>query len=430
MDCVCTAAPLYAEEWQKGFGIRGRHLWIGAALLLLMAAPVQAKVLVTDVSFAPRSDGEGYVVRAHTTQEPEGYFFSQSDSGQKLTWILYNATLHEDYQHSAPEGPVKRYTTTRRNGHLVLQVHLAENRSVSPAAYRDGASTDLLLSLTYEGPVPVANAPSPSTGTGGTNETDDTSEESGTGKAGSADPISQASRKRSRLDTVVIDPGHGGKDPGAMAHGQEEKDIVLDVAHRLGDYIENRLDLEVAYTRTDDRFIALEERGHFANRIGGDLFLSLHVNAAPSAAVQGTETYFLGRSKTDAARRVMQRENSVVRQYEKNPDRYEEYDSEAFVRGELFLSASMQFSEEFAKRVQKQFKRRVERRSRGVKQAGFYVLWSASMPSVLVELGFLTNREEARYLNSDRGQTKLAKALFRAVKSYKDEYNKGVVASE
>jgi N-acetylmuramoyl-L-alanine amidase len=126
----------------------------------------------------------------------------------------------------------------------------------------------------------------------------------------------------------------------------------------------------------------------------------------------------------------MKRENSVVREYEKNPDRYDEYDAEAFVKGELFLSASMQFSEEFAKRVQKQFKRRVERRSRGVKQAGFYVLWSASMPSVLVELGFLTNREEARYLNSDRGQTKLAKALFRAVKSYKDEYNKGVVASE
>ncbi|MFB6230816.1 MAG: N-acetylmuramoyl-L-alanine amidase [Salinibacter sp.] len=418
MDYVCTAVPLCAEGGRNGFGIRGRHLWMGAALLLLMAAPVQAKVLVMDVSFAPRSDGEGYVVRAHTTQEPEGYFFSQSDSGQKLTWILYNAALHEEYQHSAPKGPVKRYTTTRRNGHLVLQIYLAENHSVSPTAYRDGASTDLLLNLTYEGSVPVADASSPSPGTGSVDE------------AGSADPISRASRKRSRLDTVVIDPGHGGKDPGAMAHGLKEKNIVLDVAHRLGDYIENRLDLEVAYTRTDDRFIALEDRGHFANRVGGDLFISLHVNAAPSAAVQGTETYFLGRSKTDAARRVMRRENSVVRQYEKNPDRYKEYDSEAFVRGELFLSASMQFSEEFAKRVQKQFKRRVERRSRGVKQAGFYVLWSASMPSVLVELGFLTNREEARYLNSDRGQTELAKALFRAIKSYEDEYNKGVVARE
>lgn len=238
------------------------------------------------------------------------------------------------------------------------------------------------------------------------------------------------SPERSRLDTVVIDPGHGGKDPGAVAHGLYEKDIVLDVAHKLGEYVENRLNLEVVYTRTDDRFIALEERGHLANRRGGDLFISLHANAFQSASVQGTETYFLGRSKTDAARRVMKQENSVVREYEENPDRYDEYDAEAFVKGELFLSASMQFSEEFASIVQNQFKERVQRRSRGVHQAGFYVLWSASMPSVLVELGYLTNRQEARFLNSDRGQTYLASAIFRAVRKYKNQYNKGIVSSE
>lgn len=242
--------------------------------------------------------------------------------------------------------------------------------------------------------------------------------------------MDRVSRERSRLDTVVIDPGHGGKDPGAVAYGLYEKDIVLDVAHELGDYIENRLDIEIIYTRTDDRFIALEERGHLANRAGGDLFISLHANAARSRAVSGTETYFLGRSKTDAARKVMKRENSVVQQYEENPDRYDEYDAEAFVKGELFLSASMQFSEEFAALLQKQFKDRVKRRSRGVHQAGFYVLWSASMPSVLVELGYLTNRQEARFLNSDRGQTYLASAIFRAVRKYKNQYNKGLVSSE
>jgi N-acetylmuramoyl-L-alanine amidase len=228
----------------------------------------------------------------------------------------------------------------------------------------------------------------------------------------------------------VIDPGHGGKDPGAVANGLQEKDIVLDVAHKLGDYIENRLDIEVIYTRTDDRFIALEERGHFANRNSGDLFISLHANAFRSSSVKGTETYFLGRSKTDAARRVMRQENSVVREYEENPDRYDEYDAEAFVKGELFLSASMQFSEEFAALVQDQFKDRVHRRSRGVHQAGFYVLWSASMPSVLVELGYITNSQEARYLNSDRGQTYLASGIFRAVREYKNKYNKGIVSSE
>jgi N-acetylmuramoyl-L-alanine amidase len=314
----------------------------------------------------------------------------------------------------------------------VFRIVLKKKYSVSPTAYRDGASDDLLLNLAYEDAAPVADASSP-------DPSPSTTPNMGTSDAGGdrpdverpkQNPIARASRENSRLDTVVIDPGHGGKDPGAVANGLHEKDIVLDVAHKLGDYVENRLNLEVVYTRTDDRFIALEERGHFANRVGGDLFISLHVNAFQESSVNGTETYFLGRSKTDAARRVMKQENSVVREYEENPERYDEYDAEAFVKGELFLSATMQFSEQFASLVQNQFKNRVHRHSRGVHQAGFYVLWSASMPSVLVELGYLTNPQEARFLNSDRGQTYLASAIFRAVRKYKNKYNKGIAASE
>lgn len=414
----------------------------GVLLLLLGGAgPAQANVLVTDVAFAARSDGQGYVMRVRTTARPEAYML-QSVSAHELKWVVYNASLHESYRDSPPQGPVKRYTTTQKNGHLILRVTLKDARSVSPTAYRDGTSDDLLLNLEYEGAAPIAKASPAHTEPAG-----ETSPDAGTpvqeasaspGTAASRDASSSAAgasiasttRERSRLDTVVIDPGHGGKDPGAVANGLQEKDIVLDVSHKLGDYIENRLDIEVIYTRTDDRFIALEERGHFANRNSGDLFISLHANAFRSSSVKGTETYFLGRSKTDAARRVMRQENSVVREYEENPDRYDEYDAEAFVKGELFLSASMQFSEEFAALVQDQFKHRVHRRSRGVHQAGFYVLWSASMPSVLVELGYITNPQEARYLNSDRGQTYLASGIFRAVREYKNKYNKGIVSSE
>lgn len=409
--------------------VRTSLLWGLAGLLLLTAGPAQAAigVRVTDVAFTARSDGQGYVMRAKTTARPEAYMLRSVDE-HTLKWVLYNTTLHENYEHRDPEGPVKRYTTTQRNGHLIFRVVLNENRSVSPAAYRDGASDDLLLNLSYEGSVPpVADASSPDPPSSSTTEEDMEAEMN---TPNSRDPMAQISRERSRLDTVVIDPGHGGKDPGAVANGLYEKDIVLDVAHQLGQYVENRLDLEVVYTRTDDRFIALEERGHFANRKGGDLFISLHVNAFQSSSTEGTETYFLGRSKTDAARRVMRQENSVVREYEKNPERYDEYDAEAFVKGELFLSSNMQFSEEFASIVQAQFKNRVHRRSRGVHQAGFYVLWSASMPSVLVELGYLTNPQEARFLNSDRGQVYLASAIFRAVREYKNKYNKGIVASE
>jgi N-acetylmuramoyl-L-alanine amidase len=394
--------------------------------MLMCAGPAHGAVLVTDVSFTARSDGQGYVMRMRTTASPEAYLLRRIDA-HTLEWVVYDASLHDAYQPSDPQGPVRRYTPTRTAGPLVIRVHLHPGRSVSATTYRDAASSDLLLNLEHadEGP-PVATAPSPPRGRDARPAT-----ANGAGAARADSPAAaQFTRRRSRLDTVVIDPGHGGKDPGAVANGLQEKHIVLDVARKLGSYIETRLGLEVVYTRSDDRFIPLKERGRLANRAGGDLFISLHANAFRSSSVNGTETYFLGPSKTDAARRVMRTENSVVREYESNPARYEQYDAEAFVKGELFLSSNMQFSEDFASIVQQQFKDRVQRRSRGVRQAGFYVLWGASMPAVLVELGYLTNPREARYLNSDRGQTYLASGIFRAVRAYKNEYNKGIAGAE
>lgn len=235
----------------------------------------------------------------------------------------------------------------------------------------------------------------------------------------------QEARDRWRLDKIVIDAGHGGKDPGATANGLREKDLVLKVAKKLGGYIEENLGIEVVYTRTTDRFIELEERGHIANEAGAKLFISLHINAAAARSARGTETFFLGPHKTEAARKVMERENSVIR-YEDNPEDYADYDEQALVRQTLAQSAYMRQSEQLASLIQNQFANRVHRRSRGVHQAGFYVLWSASMPAVLVELGFLTNRSEARYLNSERGQTYLASAIFRAVRDYKEKYEKGI----
>lgn len=419
MRSLCLPARCVEVCWSGVRRMARCTVWLVMGLLFLSASSVKADVVVTEVALSAQSNGQGYVMRVRTDGRVEAYSIPQRVDTHELEWVIYNATLHEDYEAPAEKGPVTGYEMSRRNGHLVFRIQLVEDEAVAATAYRDGASNDLLLNLAYLDRGPVARAsPSPS---GSTNPQSGSSD----------DPLAGVNPERSRLDTVVIDPGHGGKDPGATANGIREKDVVLDVAHKLGDYIENRLDIEVIYTRQGDRFIELEERGHFANRKGGDLFISIHANAAPSApSAQGTETYFLGRAKTDAARRVMRRENSVVRRYEEDPDRYDEYDEEAFVRGELFLSASMQFSEQFASLVQKQFKHRVHRRDRGVHQANFYVLWSASMPSVLVELGFLTNSEEARFLESDQGQVYLASAIFRAVRDYEQQYNKGIAASE
>jgi len=393
-----------------------------AAIVLLGPRTIRAKALVKNVMFTARSDGQGYVVRVRTADTIKAYSMPRSVGEHKLEWVLYDTALHDTYQKSTARGPVRGYTETTQNGHLILRFSLDPDQSVKAQAYRDGASSDLLLNLAYtSGASPVADVQQSASSSDVVQTVSDAPERS--------PGASKEARERWKLDTVVIDPGHGGKDPGATANGLYEKNIVLDVAHKLGDYVENRLNVDVVFTRRDDRFIPLEERGHMANEAGAKLFISIHVNAARAHAARGTETYFLGPSKTDAAEKVMERENSVIK-YEDNTERYEDYDEQALVRQTLTQSAYMRQSEKLASLVQTQFDERVHRKNRGVHQAGFYVLWSASMPSVLVELGFLTNPEEARYLNSDRGQTYLASALFRAVRSYKSQYEKGIFASE
>ena len=433
--------------------LAGRRRWGRVALAvlgLLVLTGTQVAggtALVEDVLFTARSDGQGYVVRVRTPDTIKAYGMPRSVGPNEVEWVLYNTDLADGYQKSTPEGPVQEYTATTRNGHLILRFRLDSERSVQTEVYRDGASTDLLLNLAYAGggrPVADAGRASSSSGSSSTGSSS-TGSSAGTGSAaetvrkvasGSPGPASsssagasKAARERWKLDTVVIDPGHGGKDPGATANGVYEKNIVLGVARKLGDYIENRLGVDVVYTRTGDRFIPLKKRGHMANEAGAKLFISLHANAARAHAAHGTETYFLGPSKTEAAEKVMERENSVIK-YEDNTQKYEDYDEQALVRQKLTQSAYMRQSERLASLVQSQFEDRVQRDNRGVHQAGFYVLWSASMPSVLVELGFLTNPREVRFLNSDRGQTLLASGLFRAVRNYKKKYEKGIYRSE
>lgn len=396
-------------------------LFVVCACALLLANSVHAEAAVEDVLFTARSDGEGYVVRVRTPNTVEAYSMPRSIGDDKIEWVLYNTDLQDDFNKRSPEGPVESYTVKTRNGHLILQFRLDPKRSVEATAYRDGASHDLLLNLAFSNQVVAAGQESETT----SSDVVQTVSTSSSNRPGA----SKTQRERWKLDTVVIDPGHGGKDPGATANGLDEKDIVLDVAHKLGTYIKERLGINVVYTRTDDRFIPLEERGHMANEAGAKLFLSLHVNASRQHAARGTETYFLGPSKTENAEDVMERENSVIK-YEDNTEKYEDYDEQALVRQTLTQSAYMRQSEQLASLVQNQFEKRVQRHNRGVHQAGFYVLWSASMPSVLVELGFLTNPQEARYLNSDRGKTYLASAVFRAVRTYKKTYEKGIFRGE
>lgn len=237
-------------------------------------------------------------------------------------------------------------------------------------------------------------------------------------------------KERWKLDVVVIDPGHGGKDPGAIGvTGTKEKDITLAVAKKLGKLIETKMpDVKVVYTRLSDEFVELYRRGQIANQANGKLFISLHCNSTarkPSTS-KGFEIYLLRPGKTEHALKIAERENSVI-QFEKDHEkRYQELTEENFILLTMAQSAYMKYSEHFAELCVYSFTENTNLDINGVKQAGFYVLVGASMPNVLVEMGYLSNREDEKYLKSEKGQNEIAEALFQAIKNYKLDYDQSI----
>ncbi|MBS9522757.1 N-acetylmuramoyl-L-alanine amidase [Litoribacter alkaliphilus] len=228
-----------------------------------------------------------------------------------------------------------------------------------------------------------------------------------------------------RLKRIVIDAGHGGHDPGTSGATSREKDVALKLALQVGKYIEENLPgVEVIYTRKTDVFIPLKERANIANRNKADLFVSIHCNATGNKGVAGTETYVMGSKNFDANFDIVKRENAVILLEDDYKENYEGFDPkspESYMMFNLMQKAYFSNSLSLAQKIETDFTSRVQRKSRGVKQAPFYVLWTTSMPSVLIETGFLSNAAEERYLNSANGQTYLASAIYRSIKAYKEE---------
>ncbi|WP_231717524.1 N-acetylmuramoyl-L-alanine amidase [Hymenobacter sp. DG25A] len=230
--------------------------------------------------------------------------------------------------------------------------------------------------------------------------------------------------QRYKLRTVVLDAGHGGKDRGCAGVKAREADVSLKLILELGRQIEENMpDVKVVYTRKTDVFVELADRAGIANKHNADLFISIHCNAGPSVA-HGTEVWTMGPHKTDANLGVAKRENAVILQEDNYQERYNGFDPhspQSHILFSLFQSAYMVNSIRFAQKVDQQFRTAVRRPSRGVKQAGFLVLWKTAMPSVLIEAGFLTNPGEERYLNDKSGQSYMASGVYRAFKEYKQE---------
>ena len=297
----------------------------------------------------------------------------------------------------SPSGLVKSFKTRRVSGNIQIEFKLKEGFATSES-FQEVNSNDLLITVHNEA---FKTAPT------------DLDE----------------NKQKWQFDVVVIDAGHGGKDPGAIGvTGVREKDINLAIAKKLGALIEKNLPgVKVVYTRKDDTFIELYKRGKIANENGGKLFISIHCNSLakkPSDA-RGFEVYLLRPGRTKQAISIAEFENSVIK-YEDNPDRYQQLTDENFILVSMAHSSYMRYSEKFSDLLNTKWTHYSSIPTKGVKQAGFYVLVGASMPSVLIETGFLSNQQDEAYLKSTKGQSDIARSIFEAVKSYKQHYDEAL----
>lgn len=223
---------------------------------------------------------------------------------------------------------------------------------------------------------------------------------------------------------VVLDPGHGGKDYGAIYHGYIEKNIALNVALKVGKLLEKDAGTEVIFTRKTDVFIELKDRPNIANRADADIFVSIHCNGEAKKAAYGTETFVMGTTKNASNLEVAKKENSVITLEKDYKLKYSGFDPNSpetligiVVQQEDYINKSI----DLASKMQDNFTNTLKRKSRGVKQAPFWVLHRTAMPSILIELGFLSYKQEGEYLNSDEGQDALAEQIAKGILEYKKE---------
>ncbi len=386
------------------------------------------------ISWTERSDGEGYVVRLHMNETPSDFKIFQTSQDLTQLALFHEGINIDEIEIAELDSPFADIELNPLPEGVGIDIILEPEVFVLADAYLDANGKDVLINLekSYEfdvevlteGLTPVDWVEVADTSSEHVAEGETDGQQRGQEVEDDVLQEFEAFSEGQQLSTVVIDAGHGGRDPGAIGRaGTFEKDVALAVALRLGNYIEEHLpEVDVVYTRDDDSFVGLEERGSIANEAGGDLFISLHANSASNQQAQGTEVYILGQAKTEEALEVMKRENRVIR-FEDEDERSEELSPQQLLVYEVANSGYLAVSEVFSGKLDSQFSERAQRKTRGVKQAPFIVLYHASMPAILVEMGFISNPQEEQFLNSEYGQSILASAIFRAVRDYRDRVN-------
>ena len=383
-----------------------------------------AQIQFDRVSKAERSDGLGYVVRFHFDQPIDSFEVIQPASDLIQMQLFGNNIDTTGIQLPEIGGKIQEVRLYEMEDSYGVDIYLDQNVYVMANAYPDKMSDDILLAMTkstaYEVEVYTQQFLAKNWYL---NINPEDALDITMIPAAEPDENYNDIADKLKFDTIVIDAGHGGKDPGNIGYRRtKEKDIVLAISKKLGEYIEEYLpDVNVIYTRDDDTFIDLYDRGSIANQHEGDLFVSIHANGFHDPSVRGTEVFFLGLHRSESSLEVMKKENMIFNDGERE---VRELTEEELLIYELAHSGYISTSERIASMMDHQFSKRANRKSRGVKQAGFVVLYEASMPALLVEVGFLTNPSEQRFLASDYGQSIMASAIFRSIRDYKEEYER------
>ncbi len=409
----------------------GAYLIRSDELVTLFRASVESTLAVTDEPAAPadtipriptvtefnvEEKKNGTMLRIHLTAKVKDYNRSLQ-TGEWIYVTLVGAQCDTAmFDTSFSSGIIRRIKPVQSETSLQLSLQI-RGRVVQSEVVQDQLSDDIIVTLI---PPQPEEKKEPSIDSAAIRR-----QQAARARMQDANSI-EKQKKKWKLDVVVIDPGHGGHDPGAIGLiGTREKDITLGIALKLGELIKKELpDVKVVYTRKTDRFVELYRRGQIANESGGKLFISIHCNSTekkPSSA-NGFEIYLLRPGRTEDAIRIAEKENEVVKLEKDYEDRYQELTEENFIILTMAQSSYVKASERFAEMLEETMSAQMEGQRQPVKQAGFYVLVGASMPNVLLETGYLSNVKDERFLRSPAGQKKIAQAIVNGLKGYKNEY--------
>ena len=394
--------------------------------ILIFSVPGYAQqIRVGSVRYASEADRAKIIF--DVTSSPKHRVFVL-DNPSRLVIDVKNAQANRKLSQPSASHPLFAHVRAAAKNDTDLRIVIDLKQNVTAKSHKlatnNSDSQHLIIDLLNKNSATVVDKGKQTTEKLAYSKSSDRDEQTGATTKTSSSKSKRAGNKKQRF-VIAIDAGHGGDDPGARGpNGTHEKQVTLAIAKKLEALINGQPGMKAKMVRKGDYYVGLRERMKIARLAKADLFICIHANSMPGGRAIGTETYVMGLHKEESNFDVAKRENSVILMDEDYKERYEGFDPdspESYILFALTQTAYQESSLLFAKKVEDQFRARVGRSSRGVKQAGFLVLWKTTMPSVLIETGFLSHSTEELFLAGEKGQDLIASGIYRAFKEYKSE---------